>query len=264
MTRRMIAALLAAATVMPTMATAQDRGQRGERGERAERARADNDRGRDQAERQRPANAQERRAAQPERRGDRDQAQRQRAEQAQRAAQRQRPAQMLEQRAGQPDRRGDQRPVPNYRDRNNDGRADWRGPGGYDRGRDGWNRDGVNRAGVNRNGQNYRAPDYRRWNNNWRNDRRYDWRGYRGYNRGVFRLPRYYAPYGWRYGYRRFSIGVRIGAPLFASSYWITDPYYYRLPPAYGGYRWVRYYNDALLVDVRTGYVVDVIHDIFW
>jgi hypothetical protein len=51
---------------------------------------------------------------------------------------------------------------------------------------------------------------------------------------------------------------------LFAPDYWINDPFYYRLPPAYGPYRWVRYYNDALLVDVRSGYVVDVIHDIFW
>src|SRR3546814_4031541 len=51
---------------------------------------------------------------------------------------------------------------------------------------------------------------------------------------------------------------------LFGSSYWINDPYNYRLPPAYGPYRWVRYYNDALLVDTYTGEVVDVVYDIFW
>jgi hypothetical protein len=28
--------------------------------------------------------------------------------------------------------------------------------------------------------------------------------------------------------------------------------------------RWIRYYDDALLVDIRDGYVVDVIHDFFW
>ncbi|WP_409574764.1 RcnB family protein [Sphingopyxis sp. PET50] len=33
---------------------------------------------------------------------------------------------------------------------------------------------------------------------------------------------------------------------------------------AYGGYRWVRYYNDALLVDTYSGEVVDVIYDFFW
>ena len=47
-------------------------------------------------------------------------------------------------------------------------------------------------------------------------------------------------------------------------SYWIDDPYDYRLPEAYGEYRWVRYYNDALLVDIYTGEVVDVVYDIFY
>ncbi|MGB3928318.1 MAG: RcnB family protein, partial [Sphingobium sp.] len=49
-----------------------------------------------------------------------------------------------------------------------------------------------------------------------------------------------------------------------SNSYWINDPYQYRLPPSYGTLRWVRYYDDALLVDIRDGYVVDVIHDFFW
>jgi Ni/Co efflux regulator RcnB len=57
---------------------------------------------------------------------------------------------------------------------------------------------------------------------------------------------------------------VRLAPMFFASSYWISDPWDYRLPPAYGPYRWVRYYNDALLVDVETGYVTDEIPDFFW
>ena len=106
--------------------------------------------------------------------------------------------------------------------------------------------------------------DRRSWARNWRNDRRYNWRDYRSRNRNVYHLPRYYAPRGYGYGYRRFSIGLTIGSILFAPNYWIDDPFYYRLPPAYGPYRWVRYYNDALLVDIRTGLVVDVEYDIFW
>ena len=51
---------------------------------------------------------------------------------------------------------------------------------------------------------------------------------------------------------------------LWGQDYWIDDPWSYRLPEAYGPYRWVRYYNDALLVDGRSGFVVDVIYDIFW
>lgn len=102
------------------------------------------------------------------------------------------------------------------------------------------------------------------WNNGWRNDNRYDWRSYRDYNRGLYRLPRYYPPARWSYGYRRFSIGYRLDTFLFAPQYWISDPYAYRLPDVWGPYRWVRYYDDALLVDVDTGQVVDVIYGIFW
>jgi hypothetical protein len=118
---------------------------------------------------------------------------------------------------------------------------------GYNRGWDGnWN-------GNNRN-----------WNRGWRGDNRYNYNAYRSQNRNIFRLPRYYAPYGWGYGYRRFSIGFTLSSILFDQDYWIDDTDYYRLPPAYGPYRWVRYYNDALLVDIRTGYVVDTVYDIFW
>jgi len=62
----------------------------------------------------------------------------------------------------------------------------------------------------------------------------------------------------------RFSVGIFLNSLLFSDSYWIDDPWSYRLPPAYGTLRWVRYYDDALLVDIRDGYVVDVIHDFFW
>ncbi|MBR0551663.1 RcnB family protein [Stakelama marina] len=110
----------------------------------------------------------------------------------------------------------------------------------------------------------YDFHDRARWNRNWRENHRYDWRDYRAQNRYAYRLPRYYAPRGYDYGYRRFSIGLTIGSMLYQDRYWINDPGYYRLPPAYGPYRWVRYYNDALLVDVRDGMVVDVIYDIFW
>lgn len=110
----------------------------------------------------------------------------------------------------------------------------------------------------------YDFHDRARWNRDWRSNHRYDWRDYRTRNRHIYRLPRYYAPRGYDYGYHRFSIGLTIGSILYQDQYWINDPGYYRLPPAYGPYRWVRYYNDALLVDIRSGMVVDVIYDIFW
>jgi hypothetical protein len=60
------------------------------------------------------------------------------------------------------------------------------------------------------------------------------------------------------------NIGFYLGNGFYGSNYWINEPSYYRLPQAYGPYRWVRYYDDVLLIDVRNGYVVDVVHDFFW
>jgi hypothetical protein len=159
--------------------------------------------------------------------------------------------------------------------RDNDGRRDsdgrregwnhrdnrgWGGSWGYNNGRnDSWRNDAWRN-----NGRGYGYNNNQNWNRSWRFDRRYDWQSYRSYNRDYFRQPRYYAPYGYNYGYRRFSLGVYLGSAFFTQRYWIDDPYDYRLPNAYPPYRWVRYYNDVLLVDTRSGYVVDAIYDFFW
>ena len=101
------------------------------------------------------------------------------------------------------------------------------------------------------------------WNPNWRGDRRYDYRRYRTTNRVIYRAPRYYSPYRNR-SYSRLTIGIGLGSGYYNNRYWINDPYRYRLPPVRGAYRWVRYYNDAVLVDVRRGIVADVIYDFFY
>ena len=113
-----------------------------------------------------------------------------------------------------------------------------------------------------RDRRDYRDGNYNRWSHNWRNDRRYDWRSHRNRYRSNFRVGIYYDPFGWNY--RRWSIGSRLFPSYYRSSYWLNDPWQYRLPPAYGPYRWVRYWNDALLVNTYTGEVVDVIHGFFW
>lgn len=99
------------------------------------------------------------------------------------------------------------------------------------------------------------------WRRDWRRDQRYDWRRHRDRDRARFRLGIYIDPFGWNY--RRWDVGYDLYPRYYSSRYWI-DPFYYSLPPVYGPYRWVRYWNDALLVDVRTGRVVDVIHGVFW
>nr|WP_041390609.1 RcnB family protein [Sphingobium chlorophenolicum] len=157
-------------------------------------------------------------------------------------------------------RRDDNRPVWQDNRRDNDRRDNDRR---WDNGdRRGWS--GNNWNNGRRFDDRTRWEGQRRWDNSWRNDRRYDWNSYRARYGDRYRMGRYYAPRGWSYGYSRFSVGIFLNSLLYSNSYWINDPYSYRLPPAYGTLRWVRYYDDALLVDIRDGYVVDVIHDFFW
>jgi len=101
------------------------------------------------------------------------------------------------------------------------------------------------------------------WNRDWRRDNRFGWQTYRNQHRDVFRMGRYYSPYN-NWSYRRLGIGVTLQPLFFSQNYWIDDPWMYRLPEADGPYRWVRYYDDALLVDIYSGEVVDVIYDFFW
>ena len=108
----------------------------------------------------------------------------------------------------------------------------------------------------------WRAHPERRWNGDWRHDRRYDWRDWRRRHHDRFRFGFYYDPFGW--DYFRYGTGWRMWPSYYRSSYWLNDPWQYRLPPAYGPYRWIRYHNDALLVNIYTGEVVDVEYDFFW
>lgn len=174
-------------------------------------------------------------------------------------------------------------------DRRNDGRRNWQGRNRYDGAqqqqqpspqqveqarrsgswsgdRSNWSGDRSNWQGRYRDGSQQRVRDGSRWasggwNRDWRNDRRYDWRRYRDRNRSVFRLGVYFDPFG--YSYHRYNIGYRIQPIYFGQRYWI-DPAMYQLPYPPPGTQWVRYWNDALLVDMYTGEVVDVIYNFFW
>jgi len=111
-----------------------------------------------------------------------------------------------------------------------------------------------------------RADSYRRtttnWSTNWRYNDRYDWRRWRDRHRSSFHIGVYYDPFGWNY--RPYQIGWRLWPSYYSSRYWINDPWQYRLPYAPPGYVWVRYWDDAILVDRWSGEVVDVIHNFFW
>lgn len=101
------------------------------------------------------------------------------------------------------------------------------------------------------------------WNKDWRNDRRYDWRGYRTQYRYIYSPGRYYAPIS-NYYYRPMLVGNYLDTGFYGNRYWLNDPWEYRLPAAHGPYRWIRYFDDALLVNIHNGMVVDTIRNFFW
>jgi len=104
----------------------------------------------------------------------------------------------------------------------------------------------------------------RTWGRDPRADRggadRHEWR-YRGQVHPGFRVAPFRYPGGW--GYRSWRIGERLPF-LFLTSYYFLDAYAYDLPPAPYGCRWVRYGPDALLVNVYSGEVEDVIYGVFY
>lgn len=95
-----------------------------------------------------------------------------------------------------------------------------------------------------------------------RQEHREDWRDYRRNNRNAFHRPAYVGPRGWRY--RPVAIGSRLQPNFYSSRYVIADPYRYRLPAARGSLRWVRYGNDVVLVNIRTGRVQSAYNNFFW
>ena len=99
------------------------------------------------------------------------------------------------------------------------------------------------------------------WNRNWQHDGHHDWRRYRDHHRSLFHLGFYIDPFGW--GYQPFGIGYRMWPAYYGNQYWI-DPALYGLPYPPPGCAWVRYWNDAVLVDLYSGTIIDEIPGFFW
>lgn len=95
-----------------------------------------------------------------------------------------------------------------------------------------------------------------------RREAREDWRDYRRAHRDVYRRPAYIGPRGYRY--RPIGVGYRFEPHYYSSRYVIADPYRYRLPAPGRFTRWVRYGNDVVLVNIRTGRVLEVHDGFFW
>lgn len=78
-----------------------------------------------------------------------------------------------------------------------------------------------------------------------------------------YRHGRYHRPHGW-YAHR-WSFGEFLPSLFFSSrSYWISDYSDYDLPYPPPGTRWVRYGDDALLIDRYNGEIIQVVYGIFY
>ena len=64
--------------------------------------------------------------------------------------------------------------------------------------------------------------------------------------------------------YRQVAIGASLNRAFFGRSYYVNNYANYRLPRPGASQQYVRYGNDVLLVNVRTGRVIRVFSGFFW
>jgi Ni/Co efflux regulator RcnB len=93
-------------------------------------------------------------------------------------------------------------------------------------------------------------------------ERQQDWRDFRRAHPDAYRIGGYAGPRdGWRY--RPVTVGYRFDPAFYGQRYWI-DPVRFHLRPVGPDLRWVRYGNDVLLVNVRSGRVIEVNNGFFY
>jgi Ni/Co efflux regulator RcnB len=117
----------------------------------------------------------------------------------------------------------------------------------------------VNRA-IRNGAPGYVVRDERRDVRDARREVREDWRDYRRTHPDVYRAGRYVGPRG--YAYRPVAVGYRFAPSYYQQRYWL-DANRYRLAPVYGSQRWIRYGNDAVLIDSRNGRTIRVYNRFF-
>ena len=77
-----------------------------------------------------------------------------------------------------------------------------------------------------------------------------------------YRSRPYVRPQGW-YPHRWIS-GDILPALFWTRSYWITDFWLFGLPIPPSGYVWVRYGSNALLVQINSGVILQVIYGVYY
>lgn len=77
-----------------------------------------------------------------------------------------------------------------------------------------------------------------------------------------YRAAPYVRPQGWYFN--RWIYGDILPALFWSRSYWLTDFWLFGLPVPPRGYVWVRYGDDALLVQISSGVILQVIYQVFY
>jgi Ni/Co efflux regulator RcnB len=77
-----------------------------------------------------------------------------------------------------------------------------------------------------------------------------------------FHYGSYNAPHG--YHYQRWTYGEYLPSMYWARDYWLTSWWMFDLAIPPYGYEWVRYGDDALLVNVDTGQILQVDYGVFY
>jgi Ni/Co efflux regulator RcnB len=134
------------------------------------------------------------------------------------------------------------------------------------------NRPDNSRHDNNRHDNNWRSNDRHDNNNNWNKNNRHDNRGsWQGrYNRRNVTARHHYRYRGnaWRWpsghSYRRWTFGMTLPSLFWGSNYWISDYSYYGLAYPPPGTVWVRYGNDAILIDRYSGEILEVVYNQFY
>ena len=119
------------------------------------------------------------------------------------------------------------------------------------------------RPDQNRDFRENRGFDNGRGNNGFNNGRR-DFRQFnRVYNAPRrFRAPAYRPPQG--FFARRWTFGERLPPSFWVRDYWLLDYFDFGLPPPPPGTLWVRVGSDALLIDRFDGEIVEVVYNVFY
>ena len=114
------------------------------------------------------------------------------------------------------------------------------------------------------NGQPWNG-DHNRANGDQRDrGQRPDWRQYErnSYAQHRFRFGTYQRPHDWRY--RRWTYGEFLPSFYWGQNYWLNNFATFGLPFPPPGCVWVRYGDDALLIDRYTGQIIQVVYGLFY